>query len=367
MPDCPEDIIPPNIDYSALKGPNLTRGWYSTFCNPVGEDGLTRSERQLRQHHKELDDDFDKQMLKALDEIGSADDDTDGATARRPGYQRSAPSKDDSVQAAKMLSKRPGVASTKTATMARTAAGKGSSNPRTRKLPLAFSSRAAPSASNLKKTQIPPAPPAATKTSQMRHAAAVSASKTTLGYAKGRAASSSLARSGLGSIVDTKKGDASTSMSVRRIASGGGVKPQPSVAAAAPGTHASARHAPAVNNRGASTSTPGQSIAPGSTKAPDHLADHAQPGHNNPDAHTSTSQPTFLSAATDDPLIPIIDDGESSDDDADDDDDDEDVDGDGEDMDPFDLSDPSGGVPLRLDTDGFVCEDEVVFQLPLPY
>ena len=368
LPDCPEDIIPPDIDYSALKGPNLTRGWYSTFCNPVGDDGLTRSERQLRQHHKELDDEFDRQMLKALDDIGSADDDTDGATARRFDRQRSAPSKDDSVRAAKLLSKRPGVASTKTATMARTAAAKDSSKPRTRKLPLAVSSRPAPTASNLKKAQVPPAPPTASKTSQMRHAAAVSASKTTLGYAKGRVASSSLARSGLGSMMDAKKGDASTSMSVRRIASGGGVKPQRSAAAG---------QAPAADNRGTSASTstststdqlqsrlqshpPGQSTPPNSTGAPDHLSGPAQPGDSGTDARGPASQLTFFSAAADDPIIPIIDDGESSDDD-------DDADDDAEDMDPLDLSDSSGGVPLRLGADGYVCEDEVVFQLPLPY
>ncbi|KAI9832847.1 MAG: hypothetical protein M1826_001013 [Phylliscum demangeonii] len=69
LPDHPTDIVPANVNYAALRGANLTRGWFGTYCNPVGAHGVTQVERQLQDNQKEADREFDEQMIKAVEEM----------------------------------------------------------------------------------------------------------------------------------------------------------------------------------------------------------------------------------------------------------------------------------------------------------
>lgn len=190
LPDVPEDIIPPNIDYSVLRGENLTRGWYTTYFNPIGDDGLSLMQRQLQERHRKLDEEANAQILKSLDEIDLSayynDDEEDGPLAMKEASRTKGPSKEASVQAADLLSKKPDVTDSSRRPVTAKQDAKSRSGSR---LPLSFGSRM-----SSKKAPLPAT--STGKPSETHHATAVTASKTTLGYTKGRVASRELAKAG---------------------------------------------------------------------------------------------------------------------------------------------------------------------------
>ncbi|KAI9840810.1 MAG: hypothetical protein M1837_001283 [Sclerophora amabilis] len=68
LPDYPDDF-PPDMDYSQLKGANLTRGWYSHFCNPVDEHGVSLSERRSREQSEKIDKEIEELSWRIIEEM----------------------------------------------------------------------------------------------------------------------------------------------------------------------------------------------------------------------------------------------------------------------------------------------------------
>ncbi|KAI9882837.1 MAG: hypothetical protein M1823_005406 [Watsoniomyces obsoletus] len=204
LPD-PPDVIPADISYSPLRGANLTRGWYSTYCNPVGEDGLTLFEREQETQSAKVDTEILTQTEKLLEEIPSleeiaraeADDEDNTIRPMKPGFgppagKRAPPSTISSKQAASMLSKTATVTRRvqPISSTARTTTTTANVKPR-----LPFSNLSAMAIGGRKKQiTVHQQPAQATNPSEMRHAAATAASRSTLGYAKGRVVSGELSR-----------------------------------------------------------------------------------------------------------------------------------------------------------------------------
>ncbi|KAI9754213.1 MAG: hypothetical protein M4579_004810 [Chaenotheca gracillima] len=68
LPDYPDDF-PPDMEYPQLKGANLTRGWYSHYCNPVDEHGVPLSERRAEERSKQLDQKIDELSWRMIEEM----------------------------------------------------------------------------------------------------------------------------------------------------------------------------------------------------------------------------------------------------------------------------------------------------------
>ena len=192
------------MDYSQLQGPNLTRGWFQHYCNPIDEEGISLAERQWDEQQKKADKKVDELMEKIIEEmplIGYNVPEFPGeetfvairmkreaeeararkmiVTVPKPTASKAVtiakgPSTVSAKKAANALSIKPG--STKVATIRPKPAPKA-------RIPASFLTRS--------KGTTTPKP---TNPSPMRHTAATATSKTTLGYTNGRAASATLSQ-----------------------------------------------------------------------------------------------------------------------------------------------------------------------------
>ncbi|KAG5301191.1 hypothetical protein I7I48_01127 [Histoplasma ohiense] len=195
LPDPPEDI-PYNTDFPQFKGKNRTRGWHKLFVDEeVGEDGLTRKQREIKAEQEAYDKRMDALIQEQVDNMellginvrqfpDEPCAEEVAAEIMRKREQKQQPAKrvivDRSIStvrsrnAARMLShqSRPTVAPP-------VPKPKPKPKPKVR-----FSS----SFSRPKKPQQQtPSNP-----STMRHAAATTSSRTTVGYSKGRRLSANL-------------------------------------------------------------------------------------------------------------------------------------------------------------------------------
>lgn len=191
LPDPPEDL-PYNTDFPQFKGQNLTRGWELLHDdNPVGEDGLTRKERQWREeqaaHEKRVDDMIQKQFenmeLRGINVRETPDEPcADEIRQKKLAAERQS---QDKLAKAKTGSR--GVSTIKSRNAAAALSQQPTSTlprPRTN---TAQTSRPLSSRLTAKKPTPPPS-----NQSAMRHTAATANSRSTLGYTKGRNASSTL-------------------------------------------------------------------------------------------------------------------------------------------------------------------------------
>jgi hypothetical protein len=178
----PDDIIY-DTTYPQFKGANLGRGWETLYEDrEVGEDGLTRREREEKEANEAYDKHVEELIKQSLDDIESRDEPfTDETTPKAP--QRLA-----NIKAKRAVDRViPTIKS-------RTAAGALALQPRKAAVPVK------PRASAIPKTRLPSMLAARKKTpppsnpSSMRHTAAIAGSKTTFGYSKGRQVSSVLRR-----------------------------------------------------------------------------------------------------------------------------------------------------------------------------
>lgn len=203
MPDYPEDW-PHDVDYSRFEGQNLTRGWYQHFSNPVGDDGLTLYDRREKEHAEKVDKYYDELIQKEVDEMQLP-----GINVRQyPGEEcimeqiekenlakereqkASAAIKDKEPQKKPVISKGPSTTASKKAAamlsqpkLSSTAhARKPATNPTKPKFPSSI-------IASRKKTP-PPSNP-----SSMRHTAAQTASRSTVGYSRGRVTSATIKKS----------------------------------------------------------------------------------------------------------------------------------------------------------------------------
>lgn len=178
LPDPPEDITyDDNFPY--LRGNNLFSGYADVYDIPRDEHGVSLQERKDEEAHakilQEMEDNFRKEMAKPLP-LETEDDLVDAMIAAGPKKLLNQGSKVDTVRA-------------------KGAVAALSSQPQT-KLPSVAMKETASSKqkkkSSLQVLETKKTPLQPTNPSPMRHNAAVAASKTTIGYSKGRSVSSVL-------------------------------------------------------------------------------------------------------------------------------------------------------------------------------
>lgn len=189
LPDPPEDI-PYNTDFPQFKGQNLTRGWELLHDdNPIGEDGLTRKERQWRKeqaaHEKRVDDmiqkQFDNMQLVGINVRETPDEPCADEIREKFAAERRGQGRTTRTRTARNVSTVKSRSAVAALSQPPTSIPKPRANP-------APKSRPVSSLLTAKK----PAPPPSEESSK-RHAAATARSRSTLGYTKGRNASSTLA------------------------------------------------------------------------------------------------------------------------------------------------------------------------------
>ncbi|KAF2810411.1 uncharacterized protein BDZ99DRAFT_443146 [Mytilinidion resinicola] len=177
LPDDPEGW-PADMEFPMFKGSNFTRGMESTYFNPVGDDGLTRSEREDLAEKAKSDKRDEEIMQKAMDDDLAA---VQASIAEGLLKQKKNP---EPAVRKPLASKPPSTVNS------RTAAAALSPKPKSHfAAPTAATKARVPSKLNMlssKKTTPTLNPSAA------RHAAATTASRSTIGYAHWRSTSTSL-------------------------------------------------------------------------------------------------------------------------------------------------------------------------------
>lgn len=169
-----DDMEPINWDFPMFKGANMTRNYSSVYYNPVEDDGRTRLQREYEESYerdkKKANEEFDKLFA----DIMAKED----AEARR--YFGVDPPKQSAPKEAlpKPKTQVPSTVKAKSAAAALSPASKPSYT-----APTASTKSRVPS--SLLPTKKPTKP--TVNPSALRNAAAVAASKSTIGYAQGRA------------------------------------------------------------------------------------------------------------------------------------------------------------------------------------
>lgn len=184
LPDEPEDW-PSDMKYPMLEGANFTRGIYSTYFNPVGDDGLTRSEREDLEQKAKEDKKNEEIMQKAIDDMFKEVEESvaGGLLSKKQNAIIEEPKKSQKVPPTRkpLASKTPSTINSKFAAAAL------SPPPN-----VSFAASTVAAKSRLPSRLISSKKPTPMNPSVVRHAAATTASRTTIGYSQGRAASSSM-------------------------------------------------------------------------------------------------------------------------------------------------------------------------------
>lgn len=189
------DVFPNNcLNYDALKGANLTRGIYDVYLNPVDEDGKTRLDREHEASYAKSVKEADEQVLKMLEEDWTIGDVPE---TFRHLKKKTAPSNqkltvlNDTKKPSGVSMRGPATITLRKAVSALSVVARPTAAPQPTPVP------ALSTTSFL--SRLKPAPPAlsasAITKSTTRQASATVASRSTLGYTKGRSASSVLHRS----------------------------------------------------------------------------------------------------------------------------------------------------------------------------
>jgi hypothetical protein len=187
------DVFPDGcLDYDILKEPSLMRAWQNCYRNPVDENGISLKEKQFEAEFAKAHKNAEEKILKQMEEmewtIGDVPETFKNLRLKESAGQR----KDiinknvnkNSVPPGKgpaTITSRKAVSALSVAPKAPLAAAKLSGMATTSKTGTSFLARG-------KKV----AAPVPVNPSAMRHIAAAAASKSTIGYTKGRSASSAL-------------------------------------------------------------------------------------------------------------------------------------------------------------------------------
>jgi len=179
-----EDFPNNCLNYDVLKKGNLMRGIYNTYYRDVDENGVSRLEREQEEAYQKSIKLTDEAMLKMMEEEWTIGDVPE--TFRHLRNKKPAPLQDKS-NVVEQPKKKPAVASKGPATItSRRAVSALSVAPKSAPLQ-PKTSKPAPKPSFLSRPKPQPAMPS--NASTIRHATAIAASKSTIGYTKGRSAS----------------------------------------------------------------------------------------------------------------------------------------------------------------------------------
>lgn len=178
-----DDYLPRDWDFSVLSGENAMRGITSTYHNPIEDDGRTKGQREfeesLERDRKKRDEEFDKVF-----EAQMAKDDAEskryfGIKEPKKEFQKPA------VKATSSARPATGLSTMRARSAAAALAPMDRSTPRFGASTTAAKARVPTGLVSGKKTPKPLAEPTAAR--HARHASAVVSSKSTIGYAQGRA------------------------------------------------------------------------------------------------------------------------------------------------------------------------------------
>ncbi len=183
MLDDMDDYIPKDWDFSVLSGENAMRGITSAYHNPVEDDGRTKGQREfeegLERDRKRRDDEFDKIFAAQM-----AKDDAEsrryfGITAPKREAPRAAVKTNSSVRPTT------GLSTMRARSAAAALAPTDRSTPRFGASTMTAKARVPTGLVSGRKTPKTSAEPTAAR--HARQASAVVSSKSTIGYAQGRA------------------------------------------------------------------------------------------------------------------------------------------------------------------------------------
>lgn len=187
LPDDPDDITY-DTSFPQFKGRNRYRGWERLYNDEydIGEDGLSKKERQWREEQVAYEKRFDDLIRKQVQEMESLNikefpDEPNIEELEAKRLQGLSKKKAEKPKPTRQVS----TMQSRAAARALSQLPRPTVQPKPRVASTA-KSRIIPSVVPKRKV------PAPTNTSSMRHTAAVATSRTTLGYAKGRGVSSVL-------------------------------------------------------------------------------------------------------------------------------------------------------------------------------
>lgn len=156
LPDLPDDMDFRHKDFSVLEPGRLLRAMYNESYNPIGEDGMTRLERERKASRIRADAMIDERLRKQVeesmaltpelerilqdDDITKPDDVRKRTVASTATTRSAAPSTADSRRAVKALSAKPmpSFAAPTAATRARSAAIAAQLSPKPRRSPVGY-------------------------------------------------------------------------------------------------------------------------------------------------------------------------------------------------------------------------------------
>jgi hypothetical protein len=184
------DILPRDIPtFNTMKPEQMLRGYYHYYFNQVDDNGVSRPEREMEEQRKRALERLDEQVQKDMDEF----DWTVGDVPETQNFFKKMDSDDPGSgigtgKTGRPLLRRPptiaarNAASALSMSQSSSAALQGKSSK-----PLAMTTKAS---SYLLPVRKPATRPAVTRNSSTERATAVAASRSTLGYSKGRSTSS---------------------------------------------------------------------------------------------------------------------------------------------------------------------------------
>ncbi|KAI9652060.1 MAG: hypothetical protein M1829_001967 [Trizodia sp. TS-e1964] len=197
LPDFPEDMPPP-LDYSQLEGQNLVRGMWVDYLDPIDDNGVRRSEKGWQKELETAEREMDAMILESME---NTDDNYVFEVLKTYSKKQTSSAKrvDSKVRPTKAINEPQGPATE----ISIKAASLLSSKP---KLLFADKPRKTsfiPSRGANKRSKSP---------TTMQHTAARVVSNSTLGYTRGRSASSNLKKRQFGDRIQDPTSDISTSI-----------------------------------------------------------------------------------------------------------------------------------------------------------
>jgi hypothetical protein len=186
------DVFPEGcLDYDILKQPNLMRGWQSYYFNPVDKNGVSLKEKQFEEACAKALKDAEEKILKAVEEqewtVGDVPE-TFMSVRQTPSNTQCPEQPKDVRKGSALVGKGPATITSKKAASALSVIPKdGATILKTTRV--AATSKTSTSLLSRGRKTTSPAP---VNPSAMHHTAAAAASRSTIGYTKGRSASSVL-------------------------------------------------------------------------------------------------------------------------------------------------------------------------------
>jgi len=192
------DVFPKDcLNYDMLKKGNLTRGWFEVYnTNAVDENGKSRMDREHEASYAKAVKELDEHVLASLEEewtIGDVPETFRHLRKKESEDQRKAePAEQKQKNTALSTTKGPATITSKRAASALSVASKSALAPPKATQPKPLISKPTIPFLGRAKRVTTPAPTIPSAASTMRHTAATATSRSTIGYTKGRSASSIL-------------------------------------------------------------------------------------------------------------------------------------------------------------------------------